>query len=77
MLIHNNKRYIPMKEWNDHHEYPKYWNLRYYISRRKQLGIEDAVKKIGSRMFIDEDKFFELFLQDKFANCSQTLRIEE
>ena len=59
-------RLIPVTRWNDHHVWPPIGGLRHLIFYEKTNGFEKCVLRIGSRVLIDEDAFFE------WARKSQT-----
>jgi len=54
-------RYIPVPNWEKHHEWPSIAGLRYLIFKRHKNGFDQfgVVKKIGKRVLIDEAAFFE------------------
>jgi hypothetical protein len=54
-------RYIPVPNWEKHHEWPRIGGLRNLIFNRHTNGFDHfgVVKKIGKRVLIDETAFFE------------------
>lgn len=54
-----NTRYIPVPNWNNHHEWPPIGGLRNLIFNKEKNGFSSVVKKVGKRVLIDEAAFFE------------------
>jgi hypothetical protein len=56
----NNRKFIPVPSWNDHHEWPRHGGLRHLIFNRKTNGLDQfgVIKKVGKRVLIDEAAFF-------------------
>jgi hypothetical protein len=54
-------RYIPVPNWEKHHEWPRIGGLRNLIFNRHKNGFDKfgVVKKVGKRVLIDEVAFFE------------------
>lgn len=52
-------RYIPVPNWNNHHEWPRIGGLRNLIFNKDKNGFDKVVKKVGKRVLIDEAAFFE------------------
>jgi hypothetical protein len=50
---------IPVTDWGKYHAWPPLGGLRHLIFYSKTNGFDVCVKKIGRRVLIDEDKFFE------------------
>lgn len=59
--ISRTRRYIPVPNWNNHHEWPRIGGLRNLIFNRHRNGFDrfGVVKKVGKRVLIDEVAFFE------------------
>lgn len=61
-MIENNQsqttRYIPVPNWEKHHEWPRLGGLRNLIFNRHKNGFNKVVKKVGRRVLIDEAAFF-------------------
>ena len=55
----NNTRYIPVPNWNNHHEWPPIGGLRNLIFNKDKNGFAKVIKKIGKRVLIDEAAFLE------------------
>ena len=60
LLSVNKTRYIPVTNWEKHHEWPRLGGLRNLIFNRHTNGFDKhgVVKKIGKRVLIDEAAFF-------------------
>ena len=54
-----NKRLIPVTKWNDFHTWPPVGGLRHLIFYEHTNGFNHCVVRVGRRVLIDEDKFFE------------------
>ncbi len=52
-------REIPLVKWNDYHVDPTVSALRNLWSRRKENGFDYAVERRGTRLIINERKYFE------------------
>ena len=52
-------RYIPVPNWEKHHEWPRLGGLRNLIFNKDKNGFDKVVKKVGKRVLIDEMAFFE------------------
>lgn len=50
---------IPVPDWNKTHAWPPLGGLRGLIFNRKTNGFDRVVKKVGRRVLIDEQAFFE------------------
>lgn len=59
MSLEKNTRLIPVSRWNHHHEWPSQSGLRYWIFHSKTNGFEKVIKRVGRRLLIDENAFFE------------------
>lgn len=60
--LENSKDYnrlIPVPSWNHHHEWPPQGGLRHLIFHEHENGFHKYVKRIGRRVLIDEQAFFE------------------
>ncbi len=53
------KRLIPVTKWNDFHSWPPIGGLRHLIFYEKTNGFSHCILRIGRRVLIDENKFFE------------------
>lgn len=54
-----NTRYIPVPNWEKHHEWPRIGGLRNLIFNRHTNGFDKVIKKVGKRVLIDEAAFFQ------------------
>ena len=52
-------RLIPLTQWNKHHEWPPVGGLRHLVFHEKTNGFNAVVKRVGSRVLIDETAFFQ------------------
>ena len=52
-------RLIPVTKWNDFHVWPPIGGLRHLIFYKETNGFNQCVVKLGRRVLIDEEKFFE------------------
>lgn len=50
---------IPLPRWNDKHDWPSIAALRNIVFNENYNGAKIFIKRIGRRIFIDEEKFFE------------------
>ncbi len=55
----NSRRFIPLTKWNEYHPWPPLGGLRHLVFFKKQNGFHRVVKKVGSRILLDEQAFFE------------------
>ena len=59
------RRLIPLAQWNDYHDWPTIGGLRHYAFMRHKNGFDKVLSKVGKRLLIDEEKFFE------WVRCNQ------
>ncbi len=53
-------RLIPLSHWNEYHDWPSINALRGYDAfMRHRSGFDKVMSKVGRRLVIDEEKFFE------------------
>ena len=52
-------RLIPLVDWSSHHRWPTEAALRYYVFHEKTNGFDQVVRRVGRRVLLDEDAFFE------------------
>ena len=52
-------RLIPVNNWNKHHEWPPQGGLRHLIFHEHENGFHKCVRRVGRRVLIDEQAFFE------------------
>lgn len=58
------KRIWTFKQFAAYFAWPTYYGMRNFHAKRKEKGFEDAFLKVGKRVLIDVDKFWEL-IQEK------------
>jgi len=54
----NERRLIPVTQWNDHHPWPPQGGLRHLIFNSKNNNFDKVIKRAGRRVLIDEQAFF-------------------
>jgi hypothetical protein len=52
-------RLIPINKWNEYHPWPPPGGIRHLIFHAKRNGFAKAFKRVGKRVLIDEEVFFE------------------
>lgn len=52
-------RLIPVTKWNDYHPYPTIGSLRALIFNANKNGFDKVIRRINSRILINEQAFFE------------------
>ena len=55
----NVTRLIPVTDWQKHHLWPPEGGLRYLIFNERLDGFHKCVRRVGRRVLIDEEAFFE------------------
>lgn len=50
---------IPVNRWNERHAWPALGGLRHLIFHAKTNGFDAVIRRVGRRVLIDEDAFFE------------------
>lgn len=50
---------IPVPRWADHHDWPTIQALRWMIFNAETNGFKDAFIRVGRRVLVDEEKFFD------------------
>jgi len=66
---HNqNGKLIPVTKWNNEHPWPPIGGLRHLIFNAEKNGFSKCVMRIGRRVLIDEDRFFEWARDQQKAN---------
>ena len=60
VTTNNNRRLIPLAQWNEFHVWPTIANLRYYVQNQDTNGMREhcVVMRVGKRLLIDEPAFF-------------------
>lgn len=51
-------RLIPVTKWNNYHDFPSIGGLRHLIFHEHTNGFCKVVKRVGRRVLIDEQAFF-------------------
>lgn len=54
----NDKKYIPVTKWPEHHPWPPVSGLRHLIFHAKSNGFDACIVRAGRRVLIDEAAFF-------------------
>ena len=57
--IYSNKKLFTVNQWASHHPWPPKGGLRHLIFNAKTNGFNKVIRKIGRRVLIDEEAFFE------------------
>jgi hypothetical protein len=52
-------RLITVSSWEQHHDWPRAGGLRNLIFNKHKNGFAAVVRKVGKRVLIDENAFFE------------------
>ena len=52
-------RLIPLADWPKYHPWPPIGGLRHIAFNSESNGFRDAILRVGRRVLIDENKFFE------------------
>lgn len=55
----NMPKLIPVTKWNEFHVWPPIGGLRHLIFFAKLNDFEKVIKRVGRRVLIDENAFFE------------------
>lgn len=61
-------RLIPAYQWHLHHDWPPPGGLRYLIFHADSNGFAKAIHRVGRRVLIDEEKFFECIKENSRAD---------
>ena len=62
-----NNRLLTVKKWAETHDYPSEGALRALIFNAKKNGFDKVVKRIGGRVLISENAFYQ-WVEDIQAN---------
>lgn len=65
MNVTENIRLIPLTEWNKYHSWPPQGGLRHMVFHEKTNGFSDAFIRVGKRVLIDENRFFQIIKQNQ------------
>lgn len=52
-------RLIPVTKWPDYHTWPSVSSLRHLIFNERNNGFNTVVRRVGKRVLLDEQAFFE------------------
>ena len=63
-------RLIPLSQWNEYHVWPPRGGLRHMRFHQSAKGFESAFVKVGRRVLVDEQKFFECIEKNQEANSN-------
>lgn len=63
------KRLIPVTKWNEYHPWPPVGGLRHLIFFEKKNGFAHCVVRLGRRVLIDEERFFEWADREKLRGA--------
>ena len=55
----NETRLIPVTKWNDYYNYPTIGGLRALIFNADKNGFNKVIRRIGSRVLLNEQAFFD------------------
>ena len=55
----NKTRLIPVTKWNDYYNYPTIGGLRALIFNADKNGFTKVIRRIGSRVLLNEQAFFD------------------
>ena len=55
----NKTRLIPVTKWNDYYDYPTIGGLRALIFNADKNGFNKVIRRIGSRVLLNEQAFFD------------------
>ena len=55
----NKTRLIPVTKWNDYYNYPTIGGLRALIFNADKNGFNKVIRRIGSRILLNEQAFFD------------------
>jgi len=53
------EKIIPLVRWDDIHKWPSEAAMRNIVFNKNHNGADSFIIKLGSRIYIDQDKFFE------------------
>jgi len=58
-MMSNETRLIPVTKWNDYYDYPTIGGLRALIFNADKNGFNKVIRRIGSRVLLNEQAFFD------------------
>lgn len=53
------RRFIPVTQWHEYHPWPPIGGLRHLIFHAESTGFDRVLKRVGRRILLDEQAFFE------------------
>lgn len=62
-VVQIQKRVIPVTDWPKFHPWPPLGGLRHLIFHAKSNGFEAVLRRVGRRVLIDEEAFFQWLQQ--------------
>ena len=74
------KNLIAVSKWNEYHDFPTVGALRNLIFYADKNGINQCLRKIGGRLYIEESEFFNWVDEENELNknrgsvCKQLLK---
>lgn len=63
-------RLIAVTDWTKYHSWPPLGGLRHLVFNEKTNGFDRVIKRVGRRVLIDEDAFFE-WVNEKDAEAEK------
>lgn len=57
-MLQNERRLIPVPDWNKHHAWPPQGGLRHLIFHASRNNFDKVIRRAGRRVLIDEQAFF-------------------
>lgn len=58
MTTQQSTRLIPLTDWGKYHPWPPLGGLRHLVFHGKKNGFDVVLRRVGSRLLIDEAAFF-------------------
>ena len=58
-MQHNERKIIPLTDWNKYHSYPPIGGLRHLVFHANTNGFDKCIRRIGRRVLIDEAAYFQ------------------
>jgi hypothetical protein len=58
--INISTKLIPVTKWNEFYEWPPQGGMRHLIFNAKNNGFKDAFKRVGRRVLVDSQRFWEI-----------------
>lgn len=67
-------RLIPVTKWTEHHEWPTVSALRHLIFNEQKNGFHSVIRRVGKRVLIDEQAFFNWVEQQNSTPVYKSVR---